>query len=425
MLFDDAQTAETTPEIPLLTDYLTTLITPPKGTVLHLDPSSDTSQYADTSIHGIVFKGHPTEAMIEEMDRILVPGAHVVLITEDAGYESTTVMENKGFEVRDAIFLAEDGDTFKYASKASSTERSLGLETQNLHPTVKPIEIMEWCLRDIPEGSILVEPFGGSGTTAIAARDKYHLTTIEMTPEYASIIDARLRYWASPDHTRIESEAHVEAECTVEDFFSGATAPASFNTGHFLHRIWIGRCEERMRDIPDNSVDAIVTDPPYGLKFMNYGFDDLGEGESQRKWHEEWLREAYRILKPGGVIKAFSGTRTQHHLEKAMYDVGFRGKDGPIEVEAWVYSSGFPKSRNLYELDLLPTLKSNFPNWKAWDTVANPVKVHSIDFFSTALEVKEGEGGIFEIPESVAAWKGYGTTLKPAWEPVAIGRKNG
>ena len=70
--------------------------------------------------------------------------------------------------------------------------------------------------------------------------------------------------------------------------------------------IKIGDCTERLKDLEDNSVDAIISDPPYGLKFMSKGWDNIGEGSQQREWHRKWLVESYRVLKPNGVIKAFS-----------------------------------------------------------------------------------------------------------------------
>ena len=79
-------------------------------------------------------------------------------------------------------------------------------------------------------------------------------------------------------------------------------------------QIKIGDCSERLKDLEDNSVDAIICDPPYGLKFMSKGWDDIGDGAQQREWHRRWLSQAYRVLKPSGVLKAFSGTRTFHHL---------------------------------------------------------------------------------------------------------------
>ncbi len=94
-----------------------------------------------------------------------------------------------------------------------------------------------------------------------------------------------------------------------------------------------GDCLERMRELPDCSVDACVTDPPYGLSFMNKAWDhDVPQAVV-------W-REVLRVLKPGGHLLAFAGTRTQHRMAVQIEDAGFEIRD----MIAWVYGSGFPKS---------------------------------------------------------------------------------
>lgn len=94
-----------------------------------------------------------------------------------------------------------------------------------------------------------------------------------------------------------------------------------------------GDCLEALKGMPDNSVDSIVTDPPYGLSFMNKKWDyDVPE---QAIWEE-----CLRVLKPGGHLLAFAGTRTQHRMAVRIEDAGFEIRD----MIAWVYGSGFPKS---------------------------------------------------------------------------------
>lgn len=96
-----------------------------------------------------------------------------------------------------------------------------------------------------------------------------------------------------------------------------------------------GDCLEVLRSIPDNSVDSIVTDPPYGLSFMGKRWDyDVPSVEI-------WA-ECLRVLKPGGHLLAFAGTRTQHRMAVRIEDAGFEIRD----MIAWVYGSGFPKSHN-------------------------------------------------------------------------------
>jgi hypothetical protein len=126
-----------------------------------------------------------------------------------------------------------------------------------------------------------------------------------------------------------------------------------------------GDCIEVMATMPEASVDAIVTDPPYGLEFMGKEWDSLKfagggnegrvsgtginrnsprfyyqNGKAQQQWHEQWATEAFRVLKPGGYLLAFGGTRTYHRLASAIEDAGFEIRDTLM----WIYASGFPKS---------------------------------------------------------------------------------
>jgi len=98
-------------------------------------------------------------------------------------------------------------------------------------------------------------------------------------------------------------------------------------------RVLRGDCLEVLRELPDVSIDAIVTDPPYGLGFMGRAWDAL---PPSREWGEACLR----VLKPGGHLLAFGGTRTYHRLACAVEDAGFEIRD----CIAWLYGSGFPKS---------------------------------------------------------------------------------
>src|SRR5690625_1741705 len=91
-----------------------------------------------------------------------------------------------------------------------------------------------------------------------------------------------------------------------------------------------------MRNLPDSSVDAIVTDPPYGLGFMGAKWDALPPGK-------DWAEECLRVLKPGGHLLAFGGTRTWHRLAVAIEDAGFEIRDSVM----WLYGSGFPKSHDV------------------------------------------------------------------------------
>ena len=102
--------------------------------------------------------------------------------------------------------------------------------------------------------------------------------------------------------------------------------------------IYCGDCIEVMKEMPDNSVDAIVCDPPYELGFMGKKWDGTGIAYSTEMW-----TECLRILKPGGHLLSFGGSRTYHRMACAIEDAGFEIRD----MIEWVYGSGFPKSLNI------------------------------------------------------------------------------
>ena len=168
--------------------------------------------------------------------------------------------------------------------------------------------------------------------------------------------------------------------------------------------ILLGDCMERLKELPDNSVDSVVTDPPYGWRFMGKAWDDFdiekrrlqelgrpprkdgksrGRGDPSlcaglndqsiegnrnfQKFSEDWAREAFRVLKPGGHMLVFCGPRTYHRMASGAEDAGFEIRD---QLQ-WLFGSGFPKSHN----------------------------------------IKDGD------------FKGWGTALKPANEPIVLARK--
>lgn len=103
-----------------------------------------------------------------------------------------------------------------------------------------------------------------------------------------------------------------------------------------IYQLNVGRCEDVLCNMADNSVDAIVTDPPYGLSFMGHKWD------YQVPTVDQWT-ECLRVLKPGGHLLAFGGARTYHRLAVNIEDAGFEIRDQLM----WIYGSGFPKSKNL------------------------------------------------------------------------------
>ncbi|HDL8331502.1 site-specific DNA-methyltransferase [Yersinia enterocolitica] len=102
------------------------------------------------------------------------------------------------------------------------------------------------------------------------------------------------------------------------------------------YQLHVGKCEQVLLDMADNSVDSIVTDPPYGINFMGNKWD------YQVPTVAQWA-ECLRVLKPGGHLLAFGGSRTYHRLVVNIEDAGFEIRDQLM----WIYGSGFPKSKNL------------------------------------------------------------------------------
>ena len=173
-----------------------------------------------------------------------------------------------------------------------------------------------------------------------------------------------------------------------------------------MHELHHGNCLDILRTMPDCSVDAVVTDPPYGLSFMGKRWDyDVPSTEI-------WA-ECLRVLKPGGYLLAFAGTRTQHRMAVRIEDAGFEIRD----MLAWMYGSGFPKSHNVSkgfdrEAGILK------PEFKGF-TVAG--SSHNANISKTIPT----KGYVPPAPATDAAkqWQGWGTALKPAMEPITMARK--
>jgi site-specific DNA-methyltransferase (adenine-specific) len=175
--------------------------------------------------------------------------------------------------------------------------------------------------------------------------------------------------------------------------------------------IYQGNNLEVLPTLPDNSVDAIVCDPPYELGFMGKSWDSSGIAYSVELW-----RECLRVLKPGGHLLAFGGTRTWHRLAVAIEDAGFEIRDNI----AWLYGSGFPKSHNISKaIDKAAgaerTVVGRNPNSRENATKDNTLyesgTVGKTDFITEATT------------DDAKAWDGWGTALKPAHEPIVVARK--
>ena len=166
-----------------------------------------------------------------------------------------------------------------------------------------------------------------------------------------------------------------------------------------------GDCLEVMRGMADNSVDSIVTDPPYGLSFMGKKWDYDVPGE------DIW-RECLRVLKPGGHLLAFAGTRTQHRMAVRIEDAGFEIRD----MIAWVYGSGFPKSHNVGN-----AVDKSLGCENRGHAISSGSQIHPTTGKPRAngelLPKYEGR------TDEGKKWAGFGTALKPAMEPITVARK--
>ena len=167
-----------------------------------------------------------------------------------------------------------------------------------------------------------------------------------------------------------------------------------------LNKVICGDCLEEIKKLEDNSVDAVITDPPYGLSFMGKKWDY--DVPSQEIWEE-----CLRVLKPGGYLLSFAGTRTQHRMAVRIEDAGFEIRD----MIAWVYGSGFPKSLNIGKaVDKLQGNEREFIGID--DNGCNP------NYKCSSEDSKH-----IEITKGTSEWEGWGTALKPALEPITVARK--
>lgn len=246
--------------------------------------------------------------------------------------------------------------------------------------------------------------------------------------------------------------------------------------------LWHGDCLDVLRELPDCSVDAVVTDPPYAINFMGRSWDRFGTsdtstvcercgdddaaddyrlctdclaesdaedlrsasmlGQQSQNWSEKathsrgyadnnaafqrwctlWATECLRVLKPGGHLLAFGGSRTWHRLASAVEDAGFEVRDSI----AWLYGQGFPKS-----LDVAKAITGTQLGHGSNSGAVRRATMGEDYEPSGRLGNRDGAGrrdagmaGLeLQLTPAAESWQGWGTALKPAFEPIVVGRK--
>jgi DNA modification methylase len=212
-----------------------------------------------------------------------------------------------------------------------------------------------------------------------------------------------------------------------------------------------GDCLAAMAAMEPDSIDAIVTDPPYGLEFMGKAWDDLsGVAKANRgtltnmvtdrgtpkfrtkapafdltpsrqrdmqEWHEAWAREALRVAKPGAHLIAFGGTRTVHRMTCAIENAGWEIRD----MLVWGYASGFPKSHDVSKaIDKTLGAKREVVGSQVMPGYG---KANADNGQQQRLTTEFPKTSDSPATDEATAWQGWGTALKPAWEPIIMARK--
>lgn len=182
-------------------------------------------------------------------------------------------------------------------------------------------------------------------------------------------------------------------------------------------------CLEALKDIPDNSIDSVVTDPPYELGFMGRKWDKTGIAYNVNMW-----KEVLRVLKPGGHLLSFGATKTYHRMACAIEDAGFEIRD----CIQWIYGSGMPHGDNISKrIDKMQGAKrgkvrmdiSQVRNTKAING-GYGVEGGDRPYMQKALEVGYHElDDNNPVTEDAKKWNGWNTALKPANEPIVVAQK--
>ncbi len=168
-------------------------------------------------------------------------------------------------------------------------------------------------------------------------------------------------------------------------------------------------CLKVLDRMPPNTIDCVITDPPYEMNFMGKGWDNAGVSFDKTTW-----QKCLKVLKPGGYLLAFGGSRTYHRITCAIEDAGFEIRDTIM----WLYGSGFPKSLNIGKALDRKNGVDNIQHKGKWNFEHGDMQ----EFWKRKKEYKKED----EKPLETAVakqWQGWGTALKPSFEPIIVARK--
>lgn len=207
-----------------------------------------------------------------------------------------------------------------------------------------------------------------------------------------------------------------------------------------MYKIYNEDSFKKLDELEENSIDAIVTDPPYGLvsvtkRFGKEGsapaqfgkdgaFQRLSKGFMGKEWdgtgierNPEFWAKCLRVLKPGGYLLAFGGTRTYHRIAYAIEEAGFEIKD----MINWVYGSGFPKA---LDIGLAIDKKMGVESKAVGETRIGKTSLGENSGWDTSDNMKaHKQGGVHKIKEAQNEWKGWKTQLKPSHELIVVAQK--
>lgn len=177
------------------------------------------------------------------------------------------------------------------------------------------------------------------------------------------------------------------------------------------YKLYHGNMLDMLTVIEPNSIDAIVTDPPYELNFMGKDWDNSGIAFQKETWEK-----CLKVLKPGGYLLSFGGSRTFHRIACAIEDAGFEIRDTIM----YLYGTGFPKSMNI-------GLAIDKKNGVDSEVVGSGKSGSTAKAYNLSEQQREAGTGIlageYEIKKAQNEWNGWGTALKPAYEPIIVARK--